>query len=47
MSSEKKNQTQEERHAERMRARYAALMMGYHASSDLLDQEENEDNGDA
>ena len=48
MSSEKKkNQTEEERHAERMRARYAALMMGHYVSSDLIDGEDNEDKGNA
>ena len=46
MSSEKKkNQTKEERHADRMRARYAALMMGHYASNDLQDEEDNEDKG--
>ena len=34
-----KDETPEERHARIMRAKYAALMMGYHASADLLDEE--------
>ena len=32
-----------ERHDEIMRAKYAALMMGYHASADLLDDDEEAD----
>ena len=34
-----KDETPEERHARIMRAKYASLMMGYHASADLLDEE--------
>ena len=33
-----KEQTKKSRHDEMMRAKYAALMMGYHASADLLDE---------
>ena len=33
-----KEQTKKSRHDEVMRAKYAALMMGYHASADLLDE---------
>ena len=36
----KKDETPEERHARIMRAKYASLMMGYHATADLLDEEE-------
>ena len=35
----KKDETPEERHARIMRAKYASLMMGYHATADLLDDE--------
>ena len=31
-------QTKKSRHDDIMRAKYAALMMGYHASADLLDE---------
>ena len=34
-----KEQTKKSRHDEIMRAKYAALMMGYHASADLLDED--------
>ena len=34
-----KEQAKKSRHDEIMRAKYAALMMGYHASSDLLDED--------
>ena len=34
-----KEQTKKSRHDEIMRAKYAALMMGYHASVDLLDED--------
>ena len=34
-----KEQTKKSRHDEVMRAKYAALMMGYHASADLLDED--------
>ena len=34
-----KEQTKKSRHNEVMRAKYAALMMGYHASADLLDED--------
>jgi hypothetical protein len=34
-----KEQAKKSRHDEVMRAKYAALMMGYHASADLLDEE--------
>ena len=35
-----KEPTKKGRHDEVMRAKYAALMMGYHATADLLDEEE-------
>ena len=34
-----KEQTKKSRHDEVMRAKYAALMMGYHATADLLDED--------
>jgi hypothetical protein len=34
-----KEQAKKSRHDEVMRAKYAALMMGYHVSADLLDEE--------
>ena len=34
-----KEQAKKSRHDEIMRAKYAALMMGYHASADLLDED--------
>ena len=34
-----KEQSKKSRHDEIMRAKYAALMMGYHASADLLDED--------
>ena len=34
-----KEQTKKSRHDDIMRAKYAALMMGYHASADLLDED--------
>ena len=34
-----KEQAKKSRHDEVMRAKYAALMMGYHASADLLDED--------
>ena len=40
--TEPKSQGREERNADVMRARYAALMMGYCASADLLADEEKE-----
>ena len=38
-----KEQTKKGRHDEVMRAKYAALMMGYHASADLLDEDGEEE----
>ena len=38
-----KEQAKKSRHDEIMRAKYAALMMGYHASADLLDDDEEAD----
>ena len=38
-----KEQAKKSRHDEIMRAKYAALMMGYHASADLLDNDEEAD----
>lgn len=38
-----KEQTKKSRHNEVMRAKYAALMMGYHASADLLDEDGEEE----
>ena len=35
------DETPEERHARIMRAKYASLMMGYHASADLLDEDDD------
>jgi hypothetical protein len=37
-----KEQEKKSRHDEVMRAKYAALMMGYHASADLLDEDGEE-----
>lgn len=37
-----KEQTKKGRHAEVMRAKYAALLMGYHATADLLDEDGEE-----
>ena len=34
-----KEQTKKSRHDDIMRAKYAALIMGYHASADLLDED--------
>ena len=34
-----KEHTKKSRHDDIMRAKYAALMMGYHASADLLDED--------
>ena len=34
-----KEQAKKSRHDEVMRAKYAALMMGYHATADLLDED--------
>jgi len=40
-----KEQAKKSRHDEVMRAKYAALIMGYHASTDLLDEGGEEDGG--
>ena len=41
-----KEQTKKSRHEDIMRAKYAALMMGYHASADLLDEDGKGAKGD-
>ena len=38
MLKKKKNQTSKERHEQIMRAKYGALMMGYEAAKDRLDE---------
>jgi hypothetical protein len=38
-----KEQAKKSRHDEVMRAKYAALMMGYHATADLLDEDGEEE----